>query len=198
MLGATGVLIGTFFLNSIYLRTVLDASALKTGIEFLPLALAIALATPLASHLLPRAGARTLAVLGLTLVAVGTLLFVLAPDRASYTTNLLPGFLVVGVGIGLVVPAVSVAAMSNVQAERSGLASGMLMTSHEIGAALGVAVLSAVAVAGAGGSLHAGIAAGYQDGFLAATIIAAALALIALLALPAVRPEEGSAPAAMH
>jgi MFS family permease len=134
----------------------------------------------------------------LTLMAVGTLLFVVAPDRASYAADLLPGFLVVGVGAGLVIPVVSVTAMSDVKTERSGLASGMLMTAHEIGAALGVAVLSAVAVAGAGGSLHAGIAAGYQDGFLAATIIAAALALMALLALPAVRPEEGSAPAAMH
>ena len=198
MLGATSVLIGTFFLNSIYLQTVLDASALKTGIEFLPLAVAIALAAHLASHLLPRSGSRTLAVFGLTLIAVGTLLFVLAPDRATYAADLLPGFLVVGVGVGLVFPAVSVTAMSDVQAERSGLASGLLMTSHEIGAALGVAVLSAVAVAGASGSLHAGIAGGYQDGFLAATIIAAALALIALLALPAVRPEEGSARAAMH
>ena len=199
MLGTTGVLIGTFFLNSIYLQTALDASALKTGLEFLPLALAIALATPLASHLLPRSGSRALAVGGLTLVAVGTLLFVLAPDRASYAADLLPGFLVVGLGVGLVIPAVSVAAMSDVQAERSGLASGMLMTAHEIGAALGVAVLSAVAVAGAGGSgrLHVGLAAGYQDGFLAATIITVGLALAALLALPAVR-REGPAGAAMH
>jgi MFS family permease len=147
----------------------------------------------------PRLGSRTLATLGFTLMAVGTLLFVLAPDRASYAADLLPGFVAVGFGVGLVFPAVSVTAMSDVQAERSGLASGLLMTGHEIGAALGVAVLSAIAAAGAGGSgrLHAGLAAGYQDGFLAATIIAAALAVTALLALPAVRP-EGPAPAAMH
>src|SRR6266536_1492269 len=199
MLGATGILIGTFFLNSIYLQTVLHASALKTGLEFLPLAVAIALAAHLASHLLPRFGSRALAALGLALIAVGTLLFVLAPERASYATDLLPGFLVVGFGVGLLFPAVSVTAMRDVQAERSGLASGLLMTAHEIGAALGVALLSAIAAAGAAGAgrLHAGLAAGYQDGFLAATVIAAVLALAALLALPAVRP-EGPTPAAMH
>jgi MFS family permease len=199
MLGATGILIGTFFLNSIYLQAVLHASALKTGLEFLPLALAIALAAHLATHLLPRLGSRALAAVGLTLIAVGTLLFVLAPGRASYAADLLPGFLVVGVGVGLVFPAVSVTAMSDVHAERSGLASGLLMTAHEIGAALGVAVLSAIAAAGAGGAgrSHAGLAAGYQDGFLAATLVAAALALAALLALPAERP-EGPARAAMH
>jgi MFS family permease len=199
MLGATGILIGTFFLNSIYLQTVLHASALKTGLEFLPLAVAIALAAHLASHLLPRFGSRALAALGLALIAVGTLLFVLAPERASYATDLLPGFLVVGFGVGRLFPAVSVTAMRDVQAERSGLASGLLMTAHEIGAALGVALLSAIAAAGAAGAgrLHAGLAAGYQDGFLAATVIAAVLALAALLALPAVRP-EGPTPAAMH
>ena len=89
--------------------------------------------------------------------------------------------------------------MSDVRAERSGLASGLLMTAHEIGAALGVAALSAVAAAEASGSgrLHAGIAAGYQDGFLAATAIAAVLAFVALLALPTVRP-EGPTGAGLH
>jgi hypothetical protein len=88
--------------------------------------------------------------------------------------------------------------MSDVHEEQSGLASGLLMTGHEIGAALGVAVLSAVAAAATGvGSVHARLSAGYQDGFLAATLIAAGLALATLLALPAVRP-EGPARAAMH
>jgi EmrB/QacA subfamily drug resistance transporter len=199
MLGGTGILIGTFFLNSIYLQTVAHASALRTGLEFLPLVGGIALAAHLASHLLPRLGARTLAAVGLTLIAVGTLLFVLAPERASYAPDLLPGLLVIGVGVGLLFPAVSVTAMSDVRAERSGLASGLLMTAHEIGAALGVAVLSAVAAAGTGGAgrLHAGLATGYEDGFLAATVIAAALALGALLALPPIRP-EGPTRAALH
>jgi len=90
MLGGTGILIGTFFLNSIYLQTVAHASALTTGLEFLPLAAAIALAAHLASHLLPRHGSRTLAVVGLLLIGLGTLFFVLAPDRASYAADLLP------------------------------------------------------------------------------------------------------------
>jgi EmrB/QacA subfamily drug resistance transporter len=191
MLGATGILIGAFFLNSLYLQNVLGASPIKTGLEFLPLVAAIAIAAHLASHLLPRLGTRLLAAAGLVLIAGGAILLVLAPARASYTTELLPGFLLIGLGVGLVFPAASVTAMSSIEEERAGLASGLMMTAHEIGAALGVAILSAVAAASAAAT---GIrfAAGYQNGFLTAAAVAAVLALFALLAVPSVRPAPGT------
>ena len=72
-------------------------------------------------------------------------------------------------------------------AARAGVASGLMTTAHEIGAALGVAVFSAVAVAAGGG-----IAAGYRHGFIAAAAVAAALAVVAALAVPAVRPAAGT------
>jgi EmrB/QacA subfamily drug resistance transporter len=194
MLGATGILVGSLFLNSVYLQSVLGASALETGLGFLPIAVAIALAAHLAPHLLSHAGSRAVAVIGLAVVAAGAALLAAAPDRATYAADLLPGFVVLGLGIGLVFPAVSVTAMSDVDHEGAGLASGVMMTAHEIGSALGVAVLSAVAASSSGAD---GLVAGYEGAFVVAGIVAATLALVALVALPAVRPAAG-ARVAMH
>jgi EmrB/QacA subfamily drug resistance transporter len=193
MLGATGILVGAFFLNSLYLQHVLGWSALETGLGFLPLVLAIGLAAHAASQFLPRAGSRAIGVAGLALIAAGSLLLALAPDRAGYAADLLPGFVLLGIGVGLVFPTASVTAMSEVDHEGAGLASGLMMTAHEIGAALGVAVLSAVAAAN-GGALSA---AGYGDGFLAAALIAVLLGAVTTVAVPAMRP-SGAARLAMH
>jgi EmrB/QacA subfamily drug resistance transporter len=193
VLGITGILVGTFFLNSLYLQQVLDASALETGLGFLPLALSIGMAAHVASRLLPRAGTRALVVGGLALVAGGALLLAAAPDEASYAAHLLPGFLVLGVGMGLVFPGVTVTAMSTVREEEAGLASGFLATSHELGAALGVAVLSAIAATAGDVATFGGVAAGYQDGFVAAAGVAVVLGAIALLRVPSVRPPQGAA-----
>jgi EmrB/QacA subfamily drug resistance transporter len=192
VLGVTGILVGAFFLNSLYLQHVLDASALETGLGFLPLAVSIGIAAHVASSVLPRVGTRTVVVAGLALVAAGALLLAAAPDEASYVTDLLPGFLVVGVGMGLVFPGATVTALSDVPAEEAGLASGFMATSHELGAALGVAVLAAIAATAGDITTLTGIAAGYQDGFVAAAGIAAALGAIALWTLPSVRPPQGA------
>jgi EmrB/QacA subfamily drug resistance transporter len=190
MLGATGILVGAFFLNTLYLQDVLGASALTAGAEFLPMVLAIGLAAGLAAHLLPRAGARVLAVTGLAIMAGGGLLLAAATAGAGYVTGVLPGLLVLGLGIGLVFPAATVSAMTNVSAGQEGLASGMMTTAHEVGAALGVAVFAAVA-AGNQAAAGAGLAAGYRHGFTVAAVVAAGLAIIALLAVPAARPAPG-------
>jgi EmrB/QacA subfamily drug resistance transporter len=185
MLGATGIMVGTFFLNSLYLQEVLGWSALESGFAFVPLVLAIALAAHLAPRLLAHAGSRAVAVTGLASLAAGALLLALAPDRASYASDLLPGFLVLGLGLGLAFPTASVTAMSDVRAERAGLASGLMSTAHELGAALGVAVLSAVAAS------VPDPATGYGDGFIVASAVATGLAVLALLAVPAARPAAG-------
>jgi EmrB/QacA subfamily drug resistance transporter len=184
MLGATGILVGTFFLNSLYLQ---DVPALRVGLEFLPLALVIGAAAHLASRLLPRAGSRALIVAGLVLMGAGALLLTGVSAGSGYLTGFLPGLLVVGMGTGLVFPATTVTAMSDVAEDRAGLASGLMTTAHEIGAALGVAVFSAVAVAVGGG-----IAAGYRHGFITAAAVAAGLAVVAALLVPAVRPASGA------
>jgi EmrB/QacA subfamily drug resistance transporter len=189
MLGATGILVGTFFLNTLYLQGVLGASPLRAGLEFLPLVAVIGIGAHLTSRLLPRAGSRSLAVAGLVLMGGGALWLSVATTGASYLTGVLPGLLLTGAGTGLVFPAASVTAMSQAGHGEHGLASGLLTTAHDIGAALGAAVFSAVATAQAAG---AGFAAGYARGFAVAAGIAAGLAVLAVLAVPAVRPAPGA------
>ena len=191
MLGATGILVGTFYLNTLYLQNVLGYSALKTGLSFLPLALVIFVAAHLASHLLSHAGSRIVTLGGLALVAGGALLLAAAPDRARYTTDVLPGFLLLGAGVGLVFVAVTVTAMADIRHDQAGLASGIMTTAHELGAALGVATLAAVATA------NGNPVSGYSDGFLVAAAIAALLAVVSVVALPALRPAPGTH-ASMH
>jgi EmrB/QacA subfamily drug resistance transporter len=183
MLGGTGLLVGTFFLNSLYLQAVQGSSALRTGLEFLPLVLVIGAGAHLAARLLPRAGSRLLIVAGLVLMGAGAVLLTTVTARSGYLAGVLPGLLVTGAGTGLALPAAAVTAMSDIADAHAGLASGLMTAAHEIGAALGVAVFSAVAVAVAGG-----IGAGYRHGFAVAAAIAAGLAIIAALAAPAVRP----------
>ena len=179
---ATAFLVAVFFLNTIYLQDILGWSALRTGLAFLPLVLAIGVAANAAKNLISRIGSRNLAALGLLLVAGGGALLVAAPDVASYGTDVLPGFLVIGFGVGLVLPAASIAAMSEVSEGTAGLASGLIMTGHELGAAFGVAAISAVATAAST------FAAGYAAGFAVVAAVAGVVGIIALVAAPTVRP----------
>jgi EmrB/QacA subfamily drug resistance transporter len=187
MFGATAILVGTFFLNSLYLQDVQGVSALRAGLEFLPVAVVIGAGAHLASRLLPRVGSRVLIVAGLVVMGAGALLLTGVSARSGYLAGFLPGLLVVGTGTGLVFPATAVTAMSDIAADRAGLASGLMTAAHEIGAALGVAVFSAVAVATGGG-----IAAGYRHGFTVAAAVAGGLAVSAALLVPAVRPAAGT------
>ena len=194
MLGTTGVMVGTFYLNSLYLQRVLGWSALETGLGFLPFVAAITLGVHAAAHVLPRFGARSVVLAGMGFVGVAALLLAAAPDHAGYAADLLPALLVLGIGVGLVFPSLQITAMRDVDHERAGFASGLMMTAHEVGAALGIAVLSAVA-AGTGGRAPvsaAAFASGYGDGFLVAAGIAALLGAMAAVTVTAVRPAAGA------
>jgi EmrB/QacA subfamily drug resistance transporter len=190
MLAGTGVLVGVFFLGSLYLQGVLGLSPALAGAGFLPLLVMTGAGTHLTGRLAHRAGTRLLAVAGLGLLAAGALLL---SRGGGYGTWILPGFVLIGAGTGVVLPAASVTAMAQVRHGDAGLASGLLTTAHEIGAALGVAVFSVLASAStaatAGG---AGFAAGYRHAFTVAAVVAAVLALAAGLVVPAVRPAAGA------
>ncbi|MFC4782848.1 MFS transporter [Nocardioides sp. MAHUQ-72] len=178
MAGVTGAVVGSIFLSSLYLQEVLGSSAIVTGLEFLPLAAAITVAAAVASKLLPHAGPRTLILVGLVVSAAGALLLATAGADASYAADVLPGFLVLGLGVGPMFVAISVAAMGDVKHEESGLASGLMMTGHEVGAALGVAVLTAVA---GDVTTRAGLVAGHTEAFLAVAAIFVGLVVPAAL-----------------
>jgi EmrB/QacA subfamily drug resistance transporter len=185
MAGVTGAVVGAIFLSSLYLQQVLGSSALVAGLQFLPLAAFITASAAVASHLLAHVGAKRLIVTGLVIAAAGALVLAGVDADPSYVTDVLPGFALLGLGVGPMFVAISVAAMSDVAPEQSGLGSGLLMTGHEIGAALGVAALTAVA-----GDLTtpAGIVGGSQDAFLAVAIGLAAL-LVPTLLLPRHDPD---------
>ncbi len=152
MLGVTGILVGTVFLTSIFVQTVLGFSALETGLGFLPFAFAITAGTHGAdtcwatSH---RASSRPSDCWSLSVRRCGC-----PPpsSNAHFATDVLPGLTILGLGVGMVFVPVSVTSMAGIPASHAGVASGFLMTGHEIGAALGVAVLSAVASAAPGRS----------------------------------------------
>lgn len=196
MLAATGILVGAFFINSIYLQHAMAASALETGLAFVPLVLAIGLAAHAGAHLLARGGARVVVVSGLVLIAAGEVLLTGVPKDANYARDLLPGYVLLGIGVGLAFVAVSVTAMAEIHDEAAGLASGLMTTAHEIGAALGVAICSVVALGG-GISAAEALADGYADAALTSAAVAGALATFALVAMPAYRPAR-SQRVAMH
>jgi EmrB/QacA subfamily drug resistance transporter len=181
MAGVTGVVVGAIFLTSLYLQAIVGSSPVVAGLQFLPLAAATTAAAGAASKAIGHLGARTLILGGLVVMAGGVLLLATNAGGTSYAADVLPGFLLVGAGVGPMFVAIAVAAMSDVPAERSGLASGLVMTGHEIGAALGVAALTAVA-----GDLasSAGLIDGYGRAFTATAAVLAALFLLTALAVP--------------
>lgn len=198
MLGVTGILVGTVFLTSIFMQTVLGYSAVQTGIAFLPFALAITAGTVLARHLLGHLTPRVVAATGLGLVAGAAVLLATATAHAHFASNLLPGLVGLGLGVGMVFVPVSVTSMMGIPPSHAGVASGFLMTGHEIGAALGVAVLSAVAssagsLASSGGAAHA-----FSRGLLGAGLIAVVFAVFALVRMPATRADGAAAGLHMH
>ena len=183
----TAFMVAVFFLNTLYLQYVLGWSALETGLAFLPLVVVIAAGATAAGRLVARVGSRNLAAAGLLLAAAGAALLAVAPDVSTYATDVLPGLVVLGFGVGVVLPAASIAAMSDVTEETAGVASGLVTTGHELGAAFGVAAISAVATAAST------FVAGYTDGFVVVAAVAALMAVVALLVTPAVRPAAANA-----
>jgi predicted MFS family arabinose efflux permease len=193
MLGATALMAGAFFLNSLYLQRVLGASALDTGLAFLPFVVVIGLAAQVGSRLLAHLGTRLTATGGLLFATAGVLLLARVPAHPAYASDLLPGFIALGIGLGFVFVSVSVGAMADIRDKEAGLASGLLNTGHEIGAALGVAVLAGITTASIGASSTASsFATGYRVSQLIAAIFAAGLAVLALVTMPSVRPTGGS------
>ncbi len=191
MLGVTGVLVGAVFLGSIFMQTVLGFSALEAGLGFLPLAAALVVGTHGAAHVGAHAAARVVAGLGLGITAAGAILLSRATADASYAADLLPGLAVLGFGAGMVFVAVSGSAMGGIPDEHAGMASGFMMTGHEVGAALGIAVLSAIASSAGAFTTAGGAADAFSRGALAAAAIAATFAVFALVRMPATRGGGG-------
>ncbi|MGZ4582462.1 MAG: MFS transporter [Nocardioidaceae bacterium] len=192
MAGVTGAVVGAIFLSSLYLQRVVGSSAIVTGLQFLPLAAAITVTATIASKLLGRVSIRTFIAVGLVVMAAGALLLAGSAGGDSYAADVLPGLLLLGAGVGPMFVAISIAAMSDVPAADSGLGSGLMMTGHEVGAALGVAILTAI-----GGDLttRTGLVDAYGRAFTGVLVI---LALLMVVTLTAVPKRAGAAHGGMH
>ncbi|MBM0260317.1 MFS transporter [Micromonospora sp. 4G55] len=182
ILVATALMLAVFFLGSFYLQHYKGYGALRTGLLFLPVALATVIGTQIAGHVVGRLGGRTVAMAGLAIAALGTAVPAFWDGSAVVVT----GISVAAVGIGATFVAASTTALGQIAHHEAGLASGLLSTFHEFGAALGVAVVSSIAAA----SIAGGSGTGFTRGFAFAAIVAAASAVLALL-IPAVKPPAG-------
>jgi EmrB/QacA subfamily drug resistance transporter len=185
----TGGIVGAIFVSSLFLQQVLEASPVVAGLEFLPLAAAITLGAAVASHVIGHVGPKHLMVVGLLVVATGAWLLAGMDADPSYLTDVLPGFIVLGLGTGPMFVAISIVAMNGISHEQSGLASGVMMTGHEVGAALGVASLTAIA-----GDLttRTGLIDAYPTVFTAIAVAMVALSVFAAFAVPSVKAPAGA------
>ena len=188
MLAASAVMFGSFLLSSLYLQNVLGTGPLATGLAFLPLATAIVVGVHLANHLIHHAGVRVPLAAGFAVTAAGMVLLSGVDAGGSYLADVLPGMLVAGVGLGLVLVPVAVAVLTGASHDEAGMLSGLNTTGHEIGGSIGIAVLATIAagstgVAG-GPAAAAALADGIGNAFLAAGIIAGVSSLIAVVVLP--------------
>jgi EmrB/QacA subfamily drug resistance transporter len=178
MLMVAGML-GVFFLAVLYLQRVLGYDAVRTGAAFLPISLSIGvLSLGFSARLNARFGPRNVLLPALASIVAGLFLLSRVPVDGSYVADLLPAMVLLGIGGGLTFPALMTLAMSSAAPEDSGLASGLVNTTQQVGGALGLAILATVAENRTGDSTAA---AALVDGYGTAFEVASALVLAALV-----------------
>jgi MFS family permease len=184
---------GTFFLGTLDFQRVLGYDPLRIGLAFLPFSLSIAILSLASGPLITRFGARAILLPSLVLMAVGLVYFARLPIDAHYLVDVLPSFLPLGVGFGLAFPSLMALGMSGASEHDSGLASGLLMTTQQVGGALGLSVLASLAASQTNGLLSAAVAeqAALTNGYRLSFAIAAGLVLVALVvAFTVLQPDE--------
>jgi EmrB/QacA subfamily drug resistance transporter len=193
-----GLILGTaifamFLMLTLYMQQVLHYSAMRTGVAYLAVAGTAIFWSALGAQLVTRVGVKPVLVAGMTALSAGLIYFTQVSPDGSYLGDLLPGFLLIAVGLGFSFVPISIAALAGVRSAEAGLASGLINMSQQIGGALGIAALSAVATSTTGDSIGSGTAraTALTDGFQAAFTGAAAVALAGILvALVVVRRSD--------
>ncbi len=169
------------FAGTLYMQEVLHYSALQTGAAWLAASVTSMTMAGISQALVTRIGPKIVMAIGMTLIGTGILWTTQAPVHGNFLANLVGPFVVAGAGTAFSFIPISVAALQGVSEHQSGLASGLLNTSTQFGAAIGIAIASTVAASHTGALLHAGQAApvALTDGFHAAFLVLGAIALIA-------------------
>ena len=193
-----GFIMGTamfsmFLMLTLYMQQVLGYSAMKTGVAYLAVAGTAIVWSAVAAQLVTRVGVKPVLVVGMAMLTAGLVYFTQVSVGGSYLGDLLPGFLVIGVGIGFSFVPISIAALAGVQPSEAGLASGLINTSQQIGGALGIAALSTIATSRTTDAIASGSAppVALVDGFSTAFTAGALIAAVGLVAsLTLVRRDE--------
>jgi MFS family permease len=193
-------LFGMFLMLTLYMQQVLGYSAMKTGVAYLAVAGSAIVTSGIAAQLVNRVGVKPVLIVGMGALTGGLLWFTQVSVGGSYWADLLPGFLLIAVGLGFSFVPISIAALAGVQPAEAGLASGLLNTSQQIGGALGIAALSAIATSTTESDLATGSATsfaltnGFQEAFVAGAIVAFVGVLVSILVVSRRDLEEEEVP----
>jgi predicted small integral membrane protein len=193
-----GVILGTatfsmFLMLTLYMQQVLGFSPMRTGLAYLAVAGTAIIWSTVAAQLVTRLGVKPVLVTGMTALTAGLVFFTQVSVGGSYVEDLLPGFLLIGLGLGFSFVPISIAALAGIQPAEAGLASGLLNTSQQIGGALGIAALSTIATSSTSDAVATGTAvpSALVDGFTAAFLAGAIIAAIGIAAaLTLIRRDE--------
>ncbi len=193
-----GLIMGTalfsmFLILTLYMQQVLGYSPMKTGVAYLAVAGTAILWSAVAAQLVTRIGVKPVLAVGMAFITAGLVYFTQVSLHGSYLGDLLPGFLLIAVGIGFSFVPISIAALAGVHPAEAGLASGLINTSQQIGGALGIAALSTIATSRTSGKLAEGLALkpALVDGFTLAFLVGVGIAAVGILAaLTLIRRDE--------
>jgi EmrB/QacA subfamily drug resistance transporter len=183
-----GLILGTvtfsmFLMLTLYMQQVLSYSPMKTGVAYLAVAATAIVWSTVAAQLVNRVGVKPVIAAGMTLLTAGLLYFTQVSVGGSYLGDLLPGFLLIAAGLGFSFVPISIAALAGVPADEAGLASGLFNTSQQVGGALGIAALSAIATSTTNDAVASGtpVPNALTDGFELAFIWGAVVAAIGIV-----------------
>src|SRR5919201_1762062 len=180
----SGFILGTatfslFLMLTLYMQQVLGYSPMKTGVAYLAVAGTAIFTSAIAAQLVTRIGVKPALLIGMTALTGGLVYFTQVSVGGSYLGDLLPGFLLIAVGLGFSFVPISIAALAGIEAAEAGLASGLINTSQQIGGALGIAALSTIATSRTSDAIATGstqasaLVTGFHGAFVAGAIIAA-------------------------
>jgi EmrB/QacA subfamily drug resistance transporter len=190
MLLVAASLLGMVYFCTLYLQQVLGYSALKTGLSYLPFSFVLIAASAGAAQVVDRLTPKPVLVTGLLISTVGFVLLTGVSVHGGYVEHVLPSLVIIALGLGLSFVPITIAATNGVAPEDSGLASGLLNTTQQVGGSLGLAILATVSTTRVNNALHAGAALpvalthGFKGGFIVSGILCAAAAALALTLLP--------------
>jgi EmrB/QacA subfamily drug resistance transporter len=181
-----GGFVTMFFFLTLYMQNVLGYSPLQTGSSYLPLTVGVGISAGISTQLIGRFGTRPVIVAGALVTAAGLFYLSRIPVDGSYLVDLLPGLMIVSLGIGGVFVATTTAANAGVPADKAGLAAALVNASQQVGGALGLAIFSAIATSRTSHLLATGtpagpaLTSGFQRALLAAGVFLLAASIVAL------------------